>query len=289
MSTWAVTGKLGTGKGKYCVKLIHEALYAGRRVATNMDIYPDKLLPASSIAHCIRIPDKPTVADLELIGIGNTSYDEDLNGLIVLDELGTWLNSRTFSDKSRQGVIDWLIHSRKRGWDVIFQMQNINQVDKQVRESLIEYVVRCVRMDKVKIPVVGGMINLCSFGKLSGRLPRFHIATIRVGAAADALIADRVTYRGDYLQRGYDTRQIFDDKYPHGVHSVLSAWHTKGRYEEKTKRVGWSAFFKPAKPVKIEHKPKRPEVEALMQLPADRRERFLHLERLNPASGLVLI
>jgi hypothetical protein len=251
-----------------------------------MDIYPDKLLPASCKANLIRLPDKPSVADLEMIGIGNESYDEEKNGYIVLDELGTWLNARTFSDKTRQGVIDWLVHSRKRGWHVLFQMQNINQVDKQVREALIEYTVRLVRLDKVKIPMVGGLINLASFGYFSGRLPRMHVATTRVGCAGDALIADRDTFRGDYLQVGYDTRQIFNDAYPHGVHTVLSAWHTKGRHQKPKKSKWWQWKERAKRP---ELKPKLPEVAALMSLPPDDRVRRLHLRRLDPLSGCVTV
>ena len=55
----------------------------------------------------IRIPDKPSLNDLLVIGTGNTSYDESRNGLLVLDECGTWFNSRSWGDKDRQPVIDW--------------------------------------------------------------------------------------------------------------------------------------------------------------------------------------
>lgn len=44
----------------------------------------------------IRLPDKPSLNDLLAIGVGNTSYDESRNGLLVLDECGTWFNSRSW-------------------------------------------------------------------------------------------------------------------------------------------------------------------------------------------------
>ena len=48
--------------------------------------------------------------DLDAIGHGNPdSYDESLNGVLILDELGTWLNSRSFQDKNRADLLDWLI------------------------------------------------------------------------------------------------------------------------------------------------------------------------------------
>lgn len=230
MATYIITGKLGTGKTKSGVRLIQESLGKGLRVATNLDLNLDKLMGPNNRSTVIRIPDKPTVADLECIGVGNESYDEERNGIILLDELGSWLNARTFADKTRQPVIDWLIHSRKKGWHVYFICQNINQIDKQVREALVEFVVRCARLDKMKIPGIGWVLN--TFNDNWGYLPRMHVATVRMGAAPDAMVADRWYYRGDDLHAGYDTRQIFRDSYPHGAHSLLSAWHVYGRHHQ---------------------------------------------------------
>jgi len=231
MADYAITGKKGTGKSKLCVRIIRDALRSGRRVATNLDLKLEYLLPPNSRATVIRIPDKPTAADLFAIGHGNPdSYDEEKNGILVLDELGTWLNTRNFQDKDRMPVLDWLIHARKHGWDVYYLMQHINQVDKQVREALCEYVGRCVRFDKVNIPLIGPLIRTVSFGLLSGRFPRFHMCNIRMGSDPLGVLVDRVVFRGDDLHKGYDTRQVFSPLYPHGVFSMLSAWHVKGRY-----------------------------------------------------------
>src|SRR5690349_9318508 len=124
MPATLVTGKLGAGKSLVCVGKIQDYLMAGRRVATNLDLYLERLLPSRARkVQCVRLPDKPTAADLELLGSGNDTPDESQNGLIVLDELGTWLNARQWGDKERQPVIDWLLHSRKKGWDVMFIVQ----------------------------------------------------------------------------------------------------------------------------------------------------------------------
>lgn len=166
MSVYLISGKLGSGKTLSAVGRIRDALMKGRRVATNLDLRLEKLLsPRSGKPYksdglskwhqpvsCVRLPDKPTVDDLELIGSGNDSMDESKNGIIVLDELAVWLNSRTFNDKSRMPVIDWLLHSRKKGWDVYFICQHLEQIDKQVRQALVEYLVVCRRMDRMKIP-----------------------------------------------------------------------------------------------------------------------------------------
>jgi hypothetical protein len=234
MAIYLVTGRLGAGKSLACVGRIRDALREGRRVATNLDLTLEAMLKLEARAVDVqRIPDKPTRADLELLGVGNPYIDEAKNGLIVLDELGSWLNAREWGDKARQGVIDWLIHSRKYGWDVIFICQHIQQVDKQVRESLVEYHVNVRRLDRLSIPFVGGLVRLLSGGLASGRLPRIHVAAVRYGTEHNALVAERWVYRGGEFFGAYNTRQVFSPSYPHGVYSYLSPWHVKGRYTSR--------------------------------------------------------
>jgi hypothetical protein len=222
MPVYSVEGKLGTGKTLFCVWRAQEALLQGRRVASNVDLDLVKLTPFRRSTY-IRIPDKPTSADLFAIGHGNPdSYDEERNGVLLLDELGTWLNSRSFADKDRAAVLDWLIHARKLGWDVYLIVQDANMIDKQVRESLIELQVRCMRGDKVRIPVVGSF--LAAIYKPLGYLPKFHWATARIGYGQNAIVADRWYYKGKELYAAYDTRQVFRADYPHGPHTVLPPW-----------------------------------------------------------------
>lgn len=221
MPVYSVEGKLGTGKSKFAVWQAKRALLQGRRVAANFDLRLDKLVPGRR-AHYVRIPDKPTAADLEAVGHGNPdSYDEDRNGVMLLDELGTWLNARSFQDKTRAAVLDWLIHARKFGWDVYLIVQDSLMIDKQVRESLIEYRVKMFRGDKIKIPFIGGILNEI-FGGRVGYLPRFHLAVSRVGDGQNSVVAERWMFRGDDLHDAYDTRQVFRSDYPHGAHSVWS-------------------------------------------------------------------
>lgn len=222
MPIYSIEGKLGTGKTKFAVWQAQLALSQGRRVASNVDLYLDKLVPHKAV-HYVRIPDKPTAWDLEAVGHGNPgSYDEDRNGVMILDELGTWLNARSFQDKSRAAVLDWLIHARKLGWDVYLIVQDAGMIDKQVREALIEYRVKLFRGDKIKIPFIGGILNDL-FGGRAGYLPRFHMAVARVGDGQGAVVAERWMFRGDDLHAAYDTRQIFRPDYPHGTHSVWSS------------------------------------------------------------------
>lgn len=220
MPVYSVEGKLGTGKTKFAVWRAQQALIEGRRVASNVDLNLSKLVPTRG-GHYVRIPDKPKASDLEACGHGNPdSYDEDQNGVMILDELGTWLNARSFQDKDRAPLLDWLIHARKYGWDVYLIVQDANMIDKQVREALIEYSVRCFRGDKIKIPFIGIWLGLIS--KKLAYLPRFHLASARIGSGPNAVVAERWMYRGDDLHAAYDTRQIFRSDYEHGP---FSQWY----------------------------------------------------------------
>jgi len=78
VAIYLVTGKLGCGKTKLAVMKAREALAAGRRVASNVDLFLDKLLPRHRRAAYVRLPDKPCADDLVAAGHGNPdSYDED--------------------------------------------------------------------------------------------------------------------------------------------------------------------------------------------------------------------
>jgi hypothetical protein len=97
--------------------------------------------------------------------MGNPYYDEDKNGGLFLNECATWLNARTFNDKNRTGALDFGVHGRKLGCDMWFLCRDAGHINKQVREGLIEYIVRCIKLDKMKIPVIGGFLLGITGGK----------------------------------------------------------------------------------------------------------------------------
>jgi len=230
MTDFAVTGKKRTGKGLFCAGLIRDALKAGKRVATNMDIFPDAMLSPLCKATFYRLPDCPTVADLEAIGSGNDIVDDEKNGIIVLDEASKFFNARSWGDKERQPMLDWLIHSGKLGWDVYYQMQGLEQVDKQLRTTQVEFSIAVKRTDRWPIPIISPLT--AAFGYRIG-FPKFHMGVYRQGCDRDSIIVERKFYRCKDLYTAYDTRQVFLDRdHPEavGLHSVLSAWHVKGRY-----------------------------------------------------------
>ena len=251
MAVYAITGKLGAGKGKAAIDQIRRYLREGKRVATNCDVFLEHLMPDRDKGVVVRVPDKPKSVDLYMIGSGNRfiefepilhhgrdgitasapspkilrGFDEHHNGALVLDECGSWLNTRNFQDKGRAEMLEWAIHARKYGWDIFFIMQNISQVDKQLRDSLLEYVVRLNRLDRMKVPLLSPMISLLTAGAASGSMPRLHIGVVRLGASPDGLVAVRWYFRGDDLNAAYNTTQVFSESYLHGTHSLLSAWH----------------------------------------------------------------
>lgn len=229
MAVYVVTGKLGAGKTLVAVGKIKDKLVQGCKVATNLDINLDQLIgPNAKQTRFYRIPDKPTLPDLQAIGTGTDSYDENKNGLLVLDECGTWFNSRSWADKSRQDVINWFLHARKLGWDIIFLIQDLSIMDKQARVSLAEHVVYCRRLDRVTLPFVGSFYKFLTGSKMP--LPKLHMGIVKYGDSQNALIVDRWTYTGRNLYSSYNTKQAFSDSYPHNTFSQLPPWLTHGYF-----------------------------------------------------------
>ena len=159
MTVYFVTGKLGGGKTLSTVGRIRDYMKQKRKIATNLDIYPHKILNHRNKQTITRLPDKPRIQDFEMIGKGSDSeeYNENNFGLIVLDEMGTWFNSRNWNDPERLKLLDWFLHARKLAWDILFVVQSVDIIDKQLRETLCEHLVICRRLDRVSIPFLSSL------------------------------------------------------------------------------------------------------------------------------------
>lgn len=237
MAVYIVTGKLGSGKTLVTVGKIKDYLMKGRPVATNLDIYSEHIQKIKSKASFLRLPDKPRVSDLEAMGQGNPTPNEENNGLLVLDECGTWLNARTWNDPERKGFVDWMLHARKHGWDVMLIVQDVSIIDKQLKLSLCEHLVVCKRLDRLQIPFLSKITNF--FFGLKIHFPKIHRARVFYGDSEQDLLADKWTYRARDLYAAYDTRQVFvtdeiiinDDVIDmRASYSVLPRWYLEGRY-----------------------------------------------------------
>jgi hypothetical protein len=233
MSVYFITGKLGAGKTLASVGRIREYLLQGRAVATNLDLNVEHLLPKwQKDINITRLPDKPNIYDLEMLPVPyEGEYNENKTGALVLDECGTWFNTREYRDKSRQPLINKLLHIRKAGWDVFFIIQHIEMIDKQVREGLGELIVTCQRMDKLALPLVTPLLKLVG---VNARPPKIHIAIVKYGMSQYAPVVDRWVYKGTDLYAAYDTRQTFGTN-DCGVNSMLSPFLVFGSQITKQK------------------------------------------------------
>lgn len=229
MTVHLVTGRLGAGKSLVSVGRIWDYLAAGRPVATNLDIFPAHA-PQPWLRECTlyRLPDYPSVTDLDALGIVDTNAQEEKNGLIVLDECSHHMNSRDWQHQERAAVLRWLTHARKLGWDVIMIVQHPSMMDKQIREALSELVVTCKRLDRFTIPYIGPLLSAILGIRIN--LPRVHVGIVKYGLSPNAQTVERWVYRGTSLFRSFDTRQIFGQSEVGGLACVLTPWHAKGRY-----------------------------------------------------------
>ncbi len=232
-----LAGKRGSGKSIGAIGMAARYLAEGRIVATNLNLRVEHLVPSYCATRWYRIPDWPSADDLHGLPLGNPDpTDEKNNGLLILDECATFLNSRQWQGNGRQEVINWLVQSRKYGWDLLLIAQHGNLIDKSVRESLIELQGTMRRMDKMQVPVLSPLYKYFTGKPL--HFPRIHFVSLRYGFAAEAPVADRWFFRGVELYKGYDTLQKIRDQSKevdgiHGLASMLSAWDLKGRYMSK--------------------------------------------------------
>lgn len=229
MPVYVITGKLGGGKSLVSVKRIRDYLDRKSIVATNLDLNLEHLIsPFDRTCKVIRIPDKPSLFDLECIGSGNESYDEEKNGALVLDECGTWFNARNWNDKARKPVNDWFLHARKLGWDVFLIIQDVSLLDSQARASIAEHTVFCKRTDRLAIPFVSTAYKLITGSKL--KLPKYHLGRVVYGISENDMLVDRWGIGGTALYAAYDTKQLFLDDYADGSYSLLPPWHHHGKF-----------------------------------------------------------
>lgn len=209
MAGYVITGTRGAGKSLVAVARIREYLQAGKPVATNLDVNLTKLLKSKPAAPLIRMPDRPLAEDFEGLPAVHDTGREELNGAIVLDECAVWLNAREWSGGDRQRIVDWLLHSRKRGWDLFFIVQDVGLLDKQARTTLFDYRVSCKRLDRLKVPGFGRLLKWLSLGFLTGNMPRVHLGVVSYGFGPGAPHADTWVYRGTDLYAAYRTTQLF--------------------------------------------------------------------------------
>jgi hypothetical protein len=271
-------GQPGTGKSTLATGMILDALRDGRRVVSNfaVDPAPACLRPNSKLSNSFVevIPARPSFLQLSAIGHGwlnpKDHGREDRSGLLVLDEVGGWINSRNWAEKDRQLIIDWFLHSRKRGWDIIFIAQHPNLIDKQVREAVVEGYARIRRTDRMSIPMT------------QIKLPRMHIAIARYGLDQNAPRLNTWAYRGTTEHKCFASYALFDssDDLICGTYCTLPPRLTRWKGAKTSKE------FKKLKTKRVLiSKPRPPLISALMKI-QDHQTRLLAFHLLQNAGTL---
>lgn len=214
-----VEGVRGSGKSKIAVREIKTYLELGLRVATNLDIKSEVLAPNAK-SFITRLPDIPRSIDLELLGKAYPeldpdnpdTYDESRFGLIVIDELLTSFNSRSWNDKDRLAVVSWFVQSRKLGWRVWLLSQDVDAVDKQLRETLLQEIWHC-RSGKnlFSSPILGKILNLFINPIIKIAAPfGFHVLNVYNGKKKDRHHLAKTEFFKCYeLHPAYKTSQQF--------------------------------------------------------------------------------
>ncbi len=214
-----VEGVRGSGKSKIAVREIRTYLELGLRVATNLDIKPERLAPKAK-SFVTRLPDIPRSIDLELLGKAYPeldpdnpdTYDEKKFGLIVIDELLTSFNSRSWNDKDRLAVVAWMVQSRKLGWRLWLLSQDVDAVDKQLRETLLQEIWHC-RSGKnlFSSPILGKILNIVINPAIKLMAPLgFHVLNVYNGKKKDRHHLAKTEFFKCYeLHSAYKTSQTF--------------------------------------------------------------------------------
>lgn len=216
MSFYLVQGTLGDGKTSFATHRALQYIKKGRRVAANFPLDFTEFPAASPDAFVTVLPDVPTSEHLYALGRGGD--DEHVAGLLILDEGVFMLNARSWNDKDRQKVVEWLALSRKLGWDVMILIQHIQALDKQIRLLFGQYLVICRKVESLKF-----------FGFL--RLKGLHLAVQRLGTDPHAPVTDRTFYRPASLGKAYDTKKLFSQEGADGMYCTLTRRLAVLRYQ----------------------------------------------------------
>lgn len=235
-----MTGKRGTGKSLNAVKMIQQYMSEGRAVATNLDLFLDKLMPPLSRSIAYRLPDVPMAELLNHPDFpqGNPNpINEEKNGLLVLDECAAYLNSREWKDSGRTALIAWLAQSRKNGWDLLLIAQGASMIDKQVRNDICDVHGRCLETSKIGIPFITPTARRLFGVKLM--MPKFHVVNYFYGFGASAVKSYSDIFRSSDVVDGYNTLQKISAEFGNQhLYSNLSAWHLRGRYMSRSALYG---------------------------------------------------
>lgn len=240
---YLLTGKRGNGKSLSALALMRNYLGNNRPIATNLDINVEHLAHASNRTVCYRVPDWPTATDLAALPLGNSGlfinergqpeqkedFNEENNGLLVLDEVVTFLSARQWQGQDRQALINWFAQSRKYGWNLCLICQHPKLLDGAIRDSLIDIHGVTKRLDKVMVPFIGPLVKFFTGKPL--KFPKIHVTHFFYGFGQNAPTFDKWKFFGKDLYDCYNSFQVIDGNNGNqNIFSYLSPYHLRGRY-----------------------------------------------------------
>ncbi|WP_162046386.1 zonular occludens toxin domain-containing protein [Vibrio taketomensis] len=221
MSCYWVYGTLGAGKGIFFAKKMQDYLRRGSRVATNVQVFPERLSPNFNTP-ITRLPDIPRLEDIIALGRGAPYGEKKKLGGLFLDETSIFLNSRDWNDKDRPKWIAYLRLIRKKGWDIYLATQDPESVDKQILKGLGEEFICCTRKDHFRLGIFSDLYDIYNIIKSKGTeteskiLPHINSAGYRRGKKTQGNKNYRSEmYRPTQYFGTYDTNQLFQIKYEH--------------------------------------------------------------------------
>lgn len=214
-----IVGELGQGKG--IVAAYFATLYyrRGLRVASNYPFDTTVLDPSCENPLTV-IPASPRIEDLKALGRGCPEEEKTRFGALFLDECGTWFNARDFARKDRLPLIDWLIHSRKLGWDVYLIVQDEKNIDTQILRAMGSKIIRCKRLDELRVPFFTTLYEIFRPGrtgvatKRRGLLPHYVVASCFSDTGVHRVRKrpnEKHFIRASDYYACYDTNFIFSD------------------------------------------------------------------------------
>lgn len=209
------TGFVGSGKSYHATRrgcIIADAPAGNRWVVANFPIKPKKKFvakvpyfgkkvkePFNKPRWIYKDNDELTVDFLIQTSHEKGFYGKEGSALLIIDEAGIMFNSRDWNVKpeERKGWIKFLAQSRKFGYDVVFVVQDVRMIDRQIR-SLAEYEVQHKKL------------NNWAFFKLMP-VTLFACVSFWNGLRNVRGSLEMVTYSKKVADR-YDTMALFDSK-----------------------------------------------------------------------------
>ena len=97
---------------------------------------------------------------------------------LIVDEAQIWANSRSWAEKSRMSLIEFMSQSRHAGYDVILIAQSDKMIDRQMR-ALVEYEVKHRKL--ANFGIVGRLLSLVAMGRVYAAVTYYYGLTERIG------------------------------------------------------------------------------------------------------------